>query len=347
MAKTVLINGRPIGSGHPCYFILEGGVNFDDLKGAEALIDSAVAIGADCIKFQTFHAKTTTVPTTKLQDGRGEIDQYQEFEESESKQTPEVQKHLFDYCQKKKITSFSTPSHFNDVDALEKYAKLPAYKLGSDDLTNIPLIQYVARLGRPMIISSGVSHISEIDEAIRAIREEGNNDIVLLHCISQYPTNPKDINLRMMQTLMTTFDVPVGLSDHTMTTSVAMAAAALGACVIEKHYTLDRDAPGPDNFFSMLPDEMKTIIDGVREIESALGSPYKTIVDAEQEMRAVFKKSLHATRDITPGEVLSLDNVDILRPTGGLDPKYHKDVIGMKVTKKIVAGEAITWDCFK
>lgn len=347
MQEKVTINNRDIGKGHPCYIILEAGVNFDDMEEARRLVNSGVSIGADCIKFQTFHAETTVLKEVPLQDGRGTIDQYEEFMESEEKQTEEFQKELLSYAMSKNITVFSTPSHFNDVDLLENIANPPAYKVGSDDLTNIPLLKYIAKFKKPMIISSGVSYLSEIDNAIRAIREEGNDDIVLLHCVSQYPAKPEDMNLRTMQTLMNTFDVPVGLSDHTMTTSISLAAVALGACVIEKHYTLNRESPGPDNFFSTLPHEMELIIKGIREIEKAMGKPYKKVICAEKDMRPVFKKSIYAISDIKTGEVITEKNVDILRPTGGIEPRMLHHIYGMKVQKDISTGEAITWDCFK
>ncbi len=347
MKDTVNINGRDIGKGCPCYVILEAGVNFDDMVEARRLIDSAVDIGAECIKFQTFHAKTVVVKGAQLKDSRGMVDQYDEFMESEEKQTEKFQEQLFSYAKSKKLTTFSTPSHFTDVDVLERIADPPAYKLGSDDLTNIPFLKHIARLKKPMIISSGVSYLSEIDDAIRAIRDEGNEDIILLHCVSQYPANPEDMNLKTMQNLMTTFDVPVGLSDHTMSTSIPLAARAMGACVIEKHYTLNRDVPGPDNFFSMMPEEMRYILKGIAEIESALGTPYKGIMGAEVEMRKVFKKSIHALCDIKAGEKLTEKNVDVLRPLGGLEPRFLRSIIGMRVQKEISAGEPITWECFK
>lgn len=347
MKDKVVIDNRNIGRDYPCYVILEGGVNFDDIEGAKKLVDSGITVGADCIKFQTFHASTTVTKGATLKDGRGTVDQYEEFMESEKKQTEEFQKELFSYSKNRKITAFSTPSHFNDVDLLEKIADPPAYKIGSDDLTNIPFLRYIAQLKKPMIISSGASYLSEIDLAIREIRNEGNDDIILLHCVSQYPANAEDMNLRAMQTLMKTFNVPVGLSDHTMTISIPIAAVAMGACVIEKHYTLDREVPGPDNFFSMLPAEMDLVIKGIRQIEKAMGSPYKSIVSVEKEMRPVFKKSIYAVRDIEEGDAITKANVDVLRPKGEIEPELLQHICGMKVRKYISAGQAITWDCFK
>ena len=345
MNKYVTIDGREIGPDRPCYVMLEAGVNFDDMRQARELIDAAAGIGADCIKFQTFHAGTTVVRNAHLQDGRGVINQYDELKESEDRQTREFQQGLFSYARTKNITAFSTPSHRRDVDMLEGAASPPAYKIGSDDLTNIPLLKYVARLKKPMIISTGVSYMTEIDQALRVICGEGNDDIILLHCVSQYPAQPKDINLLMMSSLEKAFGRPVGLSDHTMTTSIPIAAAAMGACVIEKHFTLKRDHPGPDNFFSMMPEEMEMIIKGIREVEAARGCGYKTVVDAEKEMRAVFRKSIHAVRLIRKGEILSDDNVDILRPADGLEPALLPYIMGKPVHKDIAEGEAITWEC--
>ena len=347
MSKVIKFGNTIIGDNCPCYVMLEAGVNFDNIKGVRKLIDSAVNSGANAIKFQTFHADTTVVKGVNLRDGRGIINQYEELKESEKKQTKEFQEKLFLYAKQRKITAFSTPSHYKDVDLLEEIASPPIYKVGSDDLSNIPLLKYIARLKKPIIISSGVSYLSEIDSAIRAIREEGNDKIVLLHCVSQYPANPEDLNLKKISLLRQIFDIPVGLSDHTTTLSIPIAAVALGACVIEKHYTLDRDAPGPDNFFSMLPSEIKSIVKKIREVELALGNVRNDIGNSEKEMRKVFRKSIHAVKDIRKGEIITRENIDTLRPLGGIDPALMPYIFGMRIQKNMLSGEPLTWDCFK
>ena len=192
-----------------------------------------------------------------------------------------------------------------------------------------------------------MSTLAQVDEAISAIRGEGNDQILLFHCVSRYPAKPSDMNLRTMQTLQRAFDVPVGLSDHTEGIVVSIAAAVLGAKLIEKHFTLDRTAEGPDNFFSMEPGPMKQIIDGIREAEAALGVPYKTIRKVEESMVVNFHKSIYALEDIKPGETVTEKNTDILRPLQGIEAKHAEVVRGMRPSHLIKKGQALRWDDFK
>lgn len=345
--KVVKVRDRLIGEGHPCFIVLELGVNFKDMKEAKKLVDTAIEIGADAVKFQTFHAKTISMKGAILYDGRGLIDQYEEAMGSEDRLTDEFQTEIIRYAQSRGIITFSTPSHFTDIDLLNKIGGIPAYKFGSDDLTNIPLLKYAAKFAKPIFLSTGVSTLADIDEAIKAIREEGNDQILLFHCVSQYPAKPQDMNLRTMQTLQRTFDVPVGLSDHTEGIAVSIAAAALGAKMIEKHFTLNRGEPGPDNFFSMEPGPMQQIIEGIREMESAMGSPVKEVRKVEEAMVVNFHKSIFAIKDIEAGETISDKNTDILRPLIGIPAKYYEAVCGMKPTRPIPKGQALQWEDFK
>lgn len=342
----VNVGGRIIGEGHPCFVILELGVNFKTLDEAKNLVDAGASLGADALKFQTFHARTVAMKGAILYDGRGPVDQYEECLESESVETEEFQAEIIAYARSKGVVAFSTPSHPRDVDLLERIG-VPAFKFGSDDLTNLPLLRYAARLGKPIFLSSGVSTLGDVDEAIRAIRKEGSDQILLFHCVSQYPAKPSEMNLKTMQTLERAFGVPVGLSDHTGGIAVAIAAAALGAKMLEKHFTLDRSIPGPDNFFSMEPGPMKQIIDGIREAEEALGVPTKDIRKSEDAMIVNFHKSLFAVKDIEPGEPVTRDKVDILRPLKGIPAKYLDIVLGLRPARRIRAGEALQWDDFK
>lgn len=345
--KTVKVGDRIIGDGNPCFVALELGVNYKDMKEAKKLVDAGVSIGADAVKFQTFHARTIAMEGAILYDGRGVVDQYQEAMGSEDRLTDEFQTEIIRYAQGKGVSVFSTPSHFRDIDLLNRIGNVHAFKFGSDDLTNLPLLKYAARSGKPIFLSSGVSTMGEIDEAIRSIRSAGNEQILLFHCVSQYPASASDMNLLTMQTLQKAFDLPVGLSDHTEGTAVSIAAAALGAKIIEKHFTLDRSAPGPDNFFSMEPAPMKQIIDGIREVESAMGVAYKEIRKSEEPMVVNFHKSIFAVQDIMPGEAISDKNVDILRPLTGIPAKYYDIVVGMKPVRKINKGQSLKWEDFK
>jgi N,N'-diacetyllegionaminate synthase len=345
--KTVKVDEHLIGEDYPCFIVLELGVNFQSMTEAKRLLDTAIEIGADAVKFQTFHAKTIAMRGTILYDGRGQIDQYEESLESEDRLTEEFQTELIRYAQSKGITTFSTPSHFTDIDLLNRIGGIPAFKIGSDDLTNLPFLKYAAKFGKPIFLSSGVSTIGDIDEAIKTIQAEGNDQILLFHCVSQYPAKAEDMNLRTIQTLRQAFDVPVGLSDHTEGIGVSIGAVAMGAKIIEKHFTLDRSAPGPDNFFSMEPGPMKQIIDGIREVEAAMGVPFKDIRKVEKPMVVNFHKSIFAIEDIGQGEPISEKNVEILRPLQGIPAKYYDIVCGMKPTKPIPKGRALQWSDFK
>lgn len=344
--NPVKIGDVLVGDGQPCFIILELGVNFDDLAGARRLVDAGAATGASALKFQSFHAATVAMKGAFLFDGRGKVDQYEECLESEPKQTEEFQREILRYAAATGLPAFSTPSHPRDIDMLERIG-VPAFKFGSDDLTNLPLLRYAAKTGKPIIISSGVSTLGQIDDAIRAIRAAGNDQICLFHCVSQYPANPKDMNLRTMQTLKLAFGIPVGLSDHTEGVGVSIAAAALGANLIEKHFTIDRGVPGPDNFFSMEPGPMKTIVDGVREAESALGTPIKDIRPAERDMVKNFHKSIFAVRDIAAGEAVTPAHVEVLRPFIGMPAKDLDTVVGLRAARAIKKGSALQWDDFK
>lgn len=345
--KTVKVGERFIGEDHPCFIVLELGVNYKDMEEARKLVDTAIEIGADAVKFQTFHAETIAMKGAVLYDGRGLVDQYEEALESEDRLTDEFQTELIRYAQSRGVVTFSTPSHFTDIDLLNRIGGVLAFKIGSDDLTNLPLLQYVARFGKPIFLSSGVSTIGDIDEAIRTIQAEGNDQILLFHCVSQYPAKAEDMNLRTIQALQQTFDVPVGLSDHTEGIGVSIGAVAIGAKMIEKHFTLDRSAEGPDNFFSMEPGPMKEIVDGIREVEAAMGVPYKNIRKVEEPMVVNFHKSIFALKDIEPGEPISEKNVGVLRPLQGIPAKYYDIVCGMKPSRKINKGKALKWEDFK
>lgn len=345
--NKVKVGNRFIGDSEPCFVILELGVNFKDMQEAKRLVDTAIDIGADAVKFQTFHAKTVVIPGAMLSDGRGQVDQYQEILGSEDRLTDEFQTQIIRYAQDKGIITFSTPSHRTDIDLLARIGNIPALKIGSDDLTNIPLLRYAAKFGKPIFLSTGVSGMEDIKEAVEAIKKEGNDEIVLLHCVSRYPARPEDMNLLNIRTLKDAFGLPVGLSDHTEGIAVSIAAAALGACVIEKHFTLDRSAEGPDNFFSMEPCGMKMIIEGVKEAQAALGSPVKDIRKSEEPMKVNFHKSIFAVKDIEAGEAITEDKVDILRPLIGIPAKYYESVLGKSANRRVKKGSALQWEDFK
>jgi N-acetylneuraminate synthase len=236
---------------------------------------------------------------------------------------------------------FSTPVHKTAVDFLEEM-NVPAYKIASFELVDIPLIQYVASKGKPIIMSTGMATLAEIDEALQAAREAGAKEIALLKCTSAYPADPAEMNLRIIPHMAEAFGVPTGLSDHTLGIAVPVAAVALGACIIEKHFTLSRSVPGPDSAFSLEPDEFKAMVEAVRTTEKALGQVNYSVRQQEAASR-VFRRSLFVVKDMKAGEVFTEENVRSIRPGYGLHTKFLKEVMGKKITKDIKKGTPLDW----
>ncbi|MDO8435350.1 MAG: N-acetylneuraminate synthase family protein [bacterium] len=243
-----------------------------------------------------------------------------------------------------RLDIFASFAHPDDVALVERF-NFPAVKVSSSNITNFPLLRAVAATGRPIILSTGLAYMSEVDEAVRYLESEGSGPIALLHCTALYPTPPERVNLRAMDTLGRAFPYPVGLSDHTRGATCAIAAVALGARIIEKHVTLDRNLPGPDHAFSATPDELALLVRGVREVVMALGSPVKEPVPEEVSLRQKFQRTIVAARDIHPGEVLTYENLAAKRcPHPGLAPKHLDVLIGRKVTRMIVRDAPVSFD---
>jgi len=246
-------------------------------------------------------------------------------------------------AQKRRIVMFSTPFDEESVDFLETLP-VPIYKIGSGDLTNLDLVKYVARKGKPVILSTGMATLDEIQDAVSAVREQGNKSIVLLQCVSSYPSDPADSNLRVMQTLREMFQLPVGFSDHTLGIEVSLAAAALGAAVIEKHFTLSRKLLGPDHKTSLEPKEFTHLVKGVRIVEQALGRPEKIPTEAEFEMRSIARRSIVASRMIQKGEAITKEMVAMKRPGTGIQPKELPRLLGKRAVREIKPDEVLTWE---
>lgn len=343
---TITIDGRPIGDGHPPYIICELSANHNgSLDRMLELIDAAAATGCDAIKIQTYNADTMTLDcdrpefriTGGLWDGRTLYELYTEGS------TPyEWHAAMFERARAKGVTLFSSPF---DASAVALLADLgaPAYKIASFELTDLGLIETVARQGKPMIMSTGLANLAEIDEAVRTARAAGCEEIVLLHCVSSYPAPDADSNLRTIPALRQAFGLPVGLSDHTHGHAVAVASVALGASVIEKHFTLARADGGLDSAFSLEPDEFAMLCRASRQAWDALGTVSFDLVGQERS-NIVFRRSIFAVRDIAEGEPLSHDNVRVIRPGYGLAPKHLKTVLGRPARRRIARGEPIQWD---
>ena len=314
---TVTAGRRAIGEGKPVFLIAEAGVNHNGSRAlALRLVDAAARAGADAVKFQTFKASllaSSSASTARYQrrGARGETSQRKMLEALELSEGD--LRAVAARCRRRKILFLSTPFDKESADFLEELG-VPAFKISSGDLTDLPFLAHVARKGRPMIVSTGMATLAETREAVRTVRRAGNSRLILLHCVSAYPADPKDVNLRAMDALAKEFKVPTGYSDHTPGLSIPFAAAARGARVIEKHFTLDRSLPGPDHRMSLEPGELAALVRGVREVESSLGDGIKRPASAERETRRVSRKSLASARDLAAGERLVRSAVTALRP---------------------------------
>lgn len=343
----VSIVGRKIGLGQPCFIIAEAGVNHNgDLTLAKRLIDAAVEAKADAVKFQTFKAErlaSATAPKAAYQlrttdHGESQLEMLRRLELSEA-----AHRHLMAYCQTRGILFLSAPFEEGSADLLERLG-VPAFKIPSGELTNLPLLAHVARKGKPMIVSTGMATLEEVEAAVQRIRSSGNPPLILLHCVSDYPANPAEANLRAMRTMAEAFNVPVGYSDHTPGLDVALAAVALGACVIEKHFTLDSTLPGPDHRASLEPKELAVLVRGIRLVEAALGDGRKIPARSETATAAVARKSVVAARTIPRGTRLTEACLCLKRPGTGLPPSALPSVLGRTATREIPAETVLTWD---
>lgn len=340
--RQVTIGNQLVGDGHPVFVIAEIGYNFNAVAEAKASIDAALECGVDAVKFQTFKAETITSRFTDFPTEAGATNQFDEFKRYEISE--DLHRELFDYARSKKTVVFSTPSYFDDVDVLERL-QMEVYKIGSDDLTNLPFIKYVAEKGKPVIFSTGMGTLAEVDEAVQTIRAAGNDQIVILHCVSNYPIQDlRVVNLNVIRTFRHAFNVPVGFSDHTTTMAASLGAVALGASVIERHFTLDKRLGVPDAFFSADPLEMKALVTAIRELEQALGHGVKQPTPTEQAMRAETRKSVVAQCDIGKGELINKKMIIVKRPGTGIVPKLSQLVIGRRAKQAIKADEVITWE---
>jgi len=340
--RTIRVGNRIFGGGHPVFIVAELGYNFNTQDEALQSVDAAADAGVDAIKVQTFRADTLTTPTVDFPVEAGGVNQYEEFKRYEIDE--ETHRKVFTRARERGLIPFSTPSHPDDVELLER-AGVDLYKIGSDDLTNLPFLGYVAAKGKPIIFSSGMATLAEVDEAIRVMHGAGNRQLVLLQCVSNYPVRDLEVlNLRVIETYRQTFPVLVGYSDHSTTVNAAVAAVALGAVVIERHFALDKKLPVPDAFFSADPEEMAALVRAVRETSAMLGNGYKVPTATELKMRQDTRKGLVARRQIPQGQTISGDDVIIKRPGTGIPPRDYDLVIGRIAKRDIAADEVIAWD---
>ncbi len=335
------IDGQKIGLNSPCFIIAEAGVNHNgDLEMAKKLVEVAARCGANAVKFQTFQAEKLATPDAPKADyqQRSTADTESQFEMLKKLELSlEDHKILIQHCGDHQITFMASPFDEASVDLLNDL-NVPAFKVPSGELTNSPLLSYIASKQKPIVVSTGMANLGEVEQAVNIIEQTGNTNIALLHCVSNYPANPKDIHLRAMQTMKHAFALPIGYSDHTLGNEVAFAAVALGACVIEKHFTLDRTMPGPDHQASCEPDQLTELVQGIRNIEKSLGSARKQPAASELNTMKVARKSLVAAQPIAAGMELSEELIAIKRPGTGLPPTLRSFLIGQKVNQDIEAG---------
>ncbi len=347
LLDNIIIGNHYIGKNHPVFVIAEAGVNHNGKPEiAKELIEVAIEAGANAVKFQTFN--TDLIVTRKaakakyqLQNDDDSESQYDMLNRLEFSQ--EVIKNLNTFCQKRNIIFLSSPFESKSSDILEKL-DVVAYKIPSGEITNLKFLAHVAHKRKPMIVSTGMSSLGEVETAINIIEKTGNNKIILLHCVSTYPADPSDANLKAMATMSSAFGFPVGFSDHTLGFEVSFAAVALGACIIEKHFTLNRNDSGPDHQASLEPEELKNFIQGIRRVEAALGNGRKKIAHSEKNTAEVSRKSLISVLTLTKGSVLTEKMIRIMRPGTGLPPNVLPHIIGRKLNRNVSAGTPISLD---
>ena len=346
--KKIKIGDKLVGQDEPTFIIAEAGVNHNgELEKAKQLIEIAAEAGADAVKFQTIIPEdlvTEQAPKAAYQKVTTDAKQSQiDMLRSVSLSFDDFVM-LTHYCDEKGIIFLSTPFNPKSVDFLAELSVV-AIKVTSTDTNNLPGLKHIASKNLPIILSTGMSTLGEVEAAVDAIYSTGNHQLAILHCTSNYPALPEDCNLRAMCTLAQAFQTPVGYSDHTLGIEVSIGAVVLGASIIEKHFTIDKDLLGPDHKASLEPDELKTLVNGIRNIEKALGNGIKKPVQREFEVKNVARKSIVAAVDIPADTEITADMLAMKRPGTGIEPKYMDLIVGKTAKRKIQKNQLISWDC--
>lgn len=348
MIEPVTIEEYAIGAGSPCFIIAEAGVNHNgDLETAFELVNAAIDSGADAVKFQCFQARSLVTGQARkadyqLSSTKRAGNQYEMLQSLEL--SFEQHRKLKQYCETKGILYICTPYDHLSIDQLDEMG-VAAYKIASTDTTNIPMLRYIAAKQRPIILSTGMCSLGEVEAAVKTLRQSGLQQIILLQCTAEYPAPIEEVNLKVMQTMEQAFLCPAGFSDHTEGVGAAPWAAALGACVIEKHFTLDCSMEGPDHKASIEPSDFSLLVQTIRKVERALGSGIKEITPSEYKNKAVMQKSLVAARTIQSGERLTEDMLTCKRPATGLPPSLFDRLVGKRAKHTIKEGELLPADC--
>ncbi len=338
-----------LGERFPVFVIAEAGVNHNGrLELAKKLIDAAQKAGADAIKFQTFKSESLVTAHAPQADYQKRTSPYKDQLTmlKELELSSNNFRELFLYCHRKKIMFLSTPFDEESVELLAEL-NVPAFKVSSGDLTNFTLLKKIARYHKPVLLSTGMATLAEVREAVECIYRSGNHQLILFHCTSNYPTAFNDVNLKALRTLQKKFHVPVGFSDHTVGIETAVAAVAMGCCVIEKHLTLDKNFDGPDHQASSDPREFQSLVNAIRHVEMALGDGQKKPTKSEEPIKRVARKSIVAVLDIAPGEKLTRAMLTVKRPGTGIEPKWLGKLIGARVRGPIKKDQVLSWPMVK
>jgi N,N'-diacetyllegionaminate synthase len=339
--RIVHVGKRLVGEGQPCFLVAEVGINHNgDMALAHRCIDAAADVGADALKFQNYRTEDflsdRSLTYEYVSQGKKVIEsQYDMFKRCEL--TPAALLELREHCERRGVVFFSTPSSIDGVADLVRVG-VPILKNSSDCLMHLPLIRAMARTGIPTVLSTGMAAVADTADAVRVFREAGGKELILLHCTSSYPTPASDVHLRKIPTLAATFGCPAGLSDHTRGIVAAVGAAALGACLIEKHFTLDKNLPGPDHWFSADPSEFRSLVEGVRTIEQSLGDPALGFTESERQARMDYRLSCVAARALNKGDTLDESDVAFHRPGTGFPPALSDWLVGRRLRHAVDAG---------
>lgn len=343
---SIQIGSRTLRAGLPTYIVAELGVNHNgELDLAKRLIDASAQAGVDAVKFQTFSAAavvgTGTATASYQERNTAQGDQAELLRDLELSETDH--RTLLAHARDEGVEFLSTPFDRDAVDLLDDL-RLPLFKVASGEIDNVPLLRHIADKGKPVFLSTGMSALADVERAVGTLRQGGAESIAILHCTTQYPAPPSSVNLLALDTLRTAFRLPVGLSDHTEGSHIPIAAVARGACIIEKHVTLDRTLPGPDHRASLEPDALADMVRAIRDTESALGDGIKRPDEVERENIPVVRRSLAAAADLEAGHRLTADDIVALRPAAGIPPSCYDDVLGRQTRAPVRKGEPLHWE---
>ncbi|MBN1054446.1 polysaccharide biosynthesis protein [Clostridium botulinum] len=331
--NNIRVGKYNIGDKKPCFIIAEAGSNHNgDINQAKKLVDIAVEAGVDAVKFQTF---TGDKLFSKAHPANEIVKKY-EFK-------LEWHKEIKEYCDSKGIMFMTTPFQKDAVDLLEELGT-EAYKVASGDMDYYSLLDYISNTGKPVILATGMAYMDEVKEAVNRIKQGKTQQIAVLHCISNYPPRDEDINLNILKTMKEELDMPIGFSDHSMGITVPIAAVAMGAKIIEKHFTISRELEGMDHFYALEPHELKQMVEEIRKVEKAMGTETKVPVKAEYAERHYARRGIIAACNLKTGDIIEEKHLDYVRPVNGIESKYYKEVIGRKANKDLKEDEVIRWE---